>query len=49
VGPGRRQLGRAHGNGLASHAGVGRGRRRAGPATEKAVHDDFSILNPFSN
>jgi hypothetical protein len=30
-----------------SHAEMGRGRRRAGPATEKMTHDDFSILNSF--
>jgi hypothetical protein len=35
--------------GPASHAGLGRGQRRDGPAAEKAAHDDFSNLNPFSN
>jgi hypothetical protein len=31
-----------------SHAKMGQSQCRAGPATEKAAHDDFSNLNPFS-
>jgi hypothetical protein len=37
------------GNGLASRAGVSRGWCRARSAMEKMTHDDFSILNSFSN
>jgi hypothetical protein len=32
-----------------SRTKMGRGQRRAGPVTEKAAHDDFFNLNPFSN
>jgi hypothetical protein len=31
----------------ALHVEMGWGRHRAGPAAEKAAHDDFSNLNPF--
>jgi hypothetical protein len=32
-----------------SRAEMGRDQCRAGPTVEKMAHNDFSILNPFSN